>query len=106
MTTGIESCAGGVGESLTALQGIESGSSHQVADAIGVASYGASNCTLASSQPLDDLASYQVTESLARFHLAHAVDGIVSWADPDHSYLPTHAPCMPHTRPPHTSYST
>jgi len=83
MTTGIESCAGGVGESLTALQGIESGSSHQVADAIGVASYGASNCTLASSQPLDDLASYQVTESLASFHLASAVDGLVTWADPD-----------------------
>jgi len=83
MTTGIESCAGGVGESLTGLRGIESGSSHQVADAIGVARYGATNCSLANSMPIDDLASYQVTESLASFHLAPAVQGLVTWADPD-----------------------
>ncbi len=83
MTTGIESCAGGVGESLTGLQGIENGSSHQVADAIGVATYGASNCSPANSEPIDDLTSYQVTESLASFHLATVVQGLVSWADPD-----------------------
>ena len=83
MTTGIESCAGGVSESLTALRGIESGSSNQVTDAIGVARDGASNCSLANSMPLDDLASYQVTESLASFHLASAVKGLVTWASPD-----------------------
>lgn len=83
MTTDIESCAGGVGESLTALQGIESGSSHQVTDAIGVATDGATNCTLAYSMQIDDLSSYQVTESLASFHLAAVVEGLVNWADPD-----------------------
>lgn len=83
MTTDIESCAGGVGESLTALHGIESGSSHQVADAISVARYGASNCSPANSMQIDDLASYQVTESLASFHLASVVDGLVNWANPD-----------------------
>jgi hypothetical protein len=83
MTTDIQSCAGGVGESLTALQGIESGSSHQVADAIGVATDGATNCTLAYSMQIDDLSSYQVTESLASFHLASVVEGLVNWADPD-----------------------
>jgi hypothetical protein len=83
MTTSIQSCAGGVGESLTALQGIESGSSHQVADAISVATYGASNCSLANSQPIDDLTGYQVTESLARFRLARVVQGLVTWAHPD-----------------------
>ena len=83
MTTAIESCAGGVGESLTALQGIESGSSHQVADAIGVATDGATNCTLAYSMQIDDLSSYQVTESLASFHLASVVEGLVNWANPD-----------------------
>ena len=83
MTTGIESCAGGVSESLTALRGIESGSSNQVTDAIGVARDGASNCSLANSMPLDDLAAYQVTESLASFHLAPAVSGLVNWASPD-----------------------
>jgi hypothetical protein len=83
MTTDIQSCAGGVSESLTGLQGIESGSNHQVADAIGVARYGASNCTLANSMQIDDLASYQVTESLASFHLASVVEGLVTWAHPD-----------------------
>jgi hypothetical protein len=83
MTTGIQSCAGGVGESLTGLQGIESGSSHQVADAISIARYGASNCSPANSMQIDDLASYQVTESLASFHLASAVEGLVNWANPD-----------------------
>jgi hypothetical protein len=83
VTTQIESCAGGVGESLTALHGITSGESHQVADAISVARYGASNCSPANSMQLDDLVSYQVTESLASFHLAAAVEGLVNWADPD-----------------------
>ena len=89
MTTDIQSCAGGVGESLTALQGIESGSSHQVADAIGVATDGATNCTLAYSMQIDDLSSYQVTESLASFHLASVVEGLVNWADPDAANVQT-----------------
>ena len=32
---------------------------------------------------LDDLTSYQVTESLAGYHLASVVRGLVTWADPD-----------------------
>jgi hypothetical protein len=83
MTTDIQSCAGGVSESLTGLQGIESGTSHQVADAIGVATYGASNCSPANSTVIGDLIFYQVTESLASFHLARVVDGLATWADPD-----------------------
>jgi hypothetical protein len=83
MNTAIESCAGGVGESLTAMQGIESGASHDVADAAKVATDGATNCTMAYSMQIDDLTSYQVTESLASFHLAAVVRGLVTWADPD-----------------------
>ena len=83
MTTDIESCAGGVGESLTALRGIESGSSNQVADAIKVARDGAANCQPANSMQIDDLISYQVTESLASFHLARAVSGLALWASLD-----------------------
>jgi hypothetical protein len=83
MTTDIESCAGGVGESLTALQGIENGSSNQVSDAIGVATDGASNCSPANSMEIDDLISYQVTESLSSFNLGRVVTGLVSWANPD-----------------------
>ena len=83
MSTAIESCAGGVSESLTAMQGIESGASHDVADGVKVARDGATNCTVAYSMQIDDLTSYQVTESLASFHLAAVVRGLVTWADPD-----------------------
>jgi hypothetical protein len=80
--TGIESCAGGVRDSLTALRAIQAGTSHDVSTAIGIASYGVSNCSPANSMPLDDLVTYQVTESLARFHLEVAVNDLVTWAFP------------------------
>ena len=83
MNTAIESCAGGVSESLTAMRGIESGASDDVGDAAKVATDGATNCTMAYSMQIDDLTSYQVTESLASFHLAAVVQGLVNWADPD-----------------------
>jgi hypothetical protein len=83
MNSDIESCAGGVGESLTALQGIENGSSNLVSDAIGVATDGASNCSPANSMEIDDLISYQVTESLSSFNLGRVVTGLATWADPD-----------------------
>jgi hypothetical protein len=83
MNTDIESCAGGVGESLTALREIESGISHDVTTAIGVASYGANICSPANSMPMDDLATYQVQESLSGFRLARVVNGLLTWAFPD-----------------------
>jgi hypothetical protein len=86
MTTDIQSCAGGVRESLTALHGIESGASDTAAnvnDTISIATYGAGNCSPANSMPLDDLDQYQVTESLASFHLGVVVTDLVAWAAPD-----------------------
>jgi hypothetical protein len=83
MNTDIESCAGGVSESLTVLHAIESGTSHNVQTAIGVATYGASNCSPANSMPLDDLAQYQVQESLTEFGLGRVVNGLLTWAFPD-----------------------
>jgi hypothetical protein len=83
MKTGIQSCAGGVGESLTALRAIESGTSHDVNTAVGIATYGANNCSPANSMPMDDLATYQVQESLYGFHLDRAVNGLLTWAFPD-----------------------
>ena len=82
MNIGIESCAGGVRDSLTALHAILAGTSHDVTTAIGIASYGVSNCSPANSMPLDDLVGYQVTESLARFHLEVVVNDLVTWAFP------------------------
>jgi hypothetical protein len=83
MTTDIQSCAGGVRESLSVLHEIESGANHDVSTAVGIATYGAANCSPANSQNLDDLAQYQVTESLANLDLPNAVNGLVTWAFPD-----------------------
>ena len=86
MRTDIQSCAGGVSESLAALRGLgplPSKNGAEVRDTISIASYGASNCSPANSMPLDDLDQYQVTESLTRFHLQRVVTGLVDWAAPD-----------------------
>jgi hypothetical protein len=84
MTTDVQSCAGGVSESLSALHQVNAGanSSQHVNDTIAIARYGAANCSLANNQQLDDLAQYQVTESLAAYHLSAAVDGLVTWCFP------------------------
>jgi hypothetical protein len=83
MTTDIQSCAGGVRESLTALHAIQSGAEHDVRTAAHIATYGAGNCSPANNELLDDLTLYQVSESLASFGLPRVVDGLVTWAFPD-----------------------
>ena len=86
MNTDIESCAGGVRESLAALYAIKPGTgstAQDTQDTIKIARYGASNCLPANNELLDDLTQYQVTESLAGFHLDNAVTGLLTWAFPD-----------------------
>jgi hypothetical protein len=78
----IESCAGGVTDSLLALQGIESGTSHDVKTAVAIANTAAANCSPANSMPMDDLVQYQAPESLASFHLDTAVNDLVTWGFP------------------------
>ena len=82
VNTDIQSCAGGVRESFTVLRAINVGTSHDTATAVRVARYGATNCSPANNELIDDLTQYQVTESLAAFHLSDAVDGLVTWAFP------------------------
>jgi hypothetical protein len=85
MRTDTQSCAAGVGESLTALHEIHSGGSvtQNTADTIKIARYGASqSCAPASNMQLDDLQQYQVTESLAAFHLATVVNDLLDWCFP------------------------
>jgi hypothetical protein len=82
LKTDIQSCAGGVRESLTALRSIEAGTSHDVGTAIGIATYGSQNCSPANNMQLDDLVVYQVHESLASFRLDRVVNGLVDWATP------------------------
>src|SRR6202021_3508540 len=83
MNAGIESCAGGVSESLTALHAIQTGTSHDVKTAVGIASPGAENCSPANSIPMDDLVQYQPPESLASFHLDQTVNDLITWGFPD-----------------------
>src|SRR5579859_4172883 len=83
MTADIESFAGGVSESLTALQEIQSGTSHDTKTAVGIATTGAANCSPANSMPMDDLVQYQPPESLASFHLDQTVNDLVTWGFPD-----------------------
>jgi hypothetical protein len=83
MKTDIQSCAGGVRESLNALHSIEAGTEHDVGTAIHIATYGSGNCSPANNMLLEDLVGYQVQESLSSFHLNRVVYGLVDWATPD-----------------------
>ena len=78
----IESCAGGVTDSLTALQAIESGTSDDITTAATIANTAAANCSPGNNMQMEDLVQYQVPESLASFHLDAAVNDLVTWAFP------------------------
>ena len=80
----IQSCAGGVRESLSALHNInaDGNPASNTRDTIKIARYGASNCSPANNELLGDLTQYQVTESLAGFHLDTAVNDVITWAFP------------------------
>lgn len=69
LSTDIESCAGGVTDSLSALQAIESGTSHDVGTALLIANTAVANCSPANNMQMDDLVQYQAPESLASFTL-------------------------------------
>jgi hypothetical protein len=88
----IESCAGGVGESLTALRQVQAESPRNatdVSDAISIAQQGAANCSPANNELIDDLENYQVPESLDSFGLKSAVTSLVAWAAPNAEQVQT-----------------
>jgi hypothetical protein len=82
----IESCAGGVGESLTAMRLAQAENprrSADVSDAINIAQQASANCSPANNELIDDLENYQVPESLDSFGLKAAVTSLVAWAAPN-----------------------
>jgi len=83
MRADIGSCAADVGASLSALRTVEAGAGGETAAARSIATSGASDCSPANDELIDDLVQYQVTESLASFHLTRVVNGLVAWAAPD-----------------------
>jgi hypothetical protein len=85
VTSDIQSCAGGVSESLTALRIVQAEhfrSSTDVSQGISVAQQGAANCSPANNEQIDDLENYQVPQSLDSFGLIGAVSNLVDWAAP------------------------
>ena len=83
VNAGIESCAGGVRDSLTALNSVLAGDSAHYSEAFGILTFNAQNCSPANNQPLQDFTNYQVTESLAQFPLDQADNDVITWAFPD-----------------------
>jgi hypothetical protein len=82
LTADVESCSGGVRESLYVLRQIDSGASHDVKTALNVANTAAANCSPANNELLIDLTAVQPPESLASYHLGTAVTGLIDWAAP------------------------
>jgi hypothetical protein len=82
LNTDIESCAGGVTDSLITLREIQSGASHDMKTAASIANTAAANCSPANNMQMDDLVQYQVPESLDSFHLDTAVNDLVTWGFP------------------------
>lgn len=82
LTSDIESCAGGVTDSLTALRAFESGTSHDLKTAVTIANTAMANCSPGNNMQMEDLVQYQVPESLASFHLDAAVNDLVTWSFP------------------------
>jgi hypothetical protein len=85
LSADIESCAGGVGESLTAMRQVQAEhprSSTDLSDAISIAQQAAANCSPANNELLDDLENYQLPESLSSFGLQASVTSLVAWAAP------------------------
>ena len=92
VTADIQSCAGGVGESLTALRQVQAESprsSTDVSDAISVAQLGAANCSPANNELIANLEGYQVPESLDSFGLKSAVTSLIDWAAPNAEQVQT-----------------
>jgi hypothetical protein len=86
VTSDIDSCAAGVGESLTALHEVQAqhfSNGSNVSAGVSVAQQGAANCEPANNEQIDDLENYQVPESLDSFGLVNAVTALVAWAVPN-----------------------
>jgi len=78
----VQSCSGGVRESLYVLRRIDSGTSNDLKTARTVASTAATNCAPANNELLADLTTVQPPGSLASYHLQSAITALIDWAAP------------------------
>lgn len=78
----VQSCSGGVRESLFVLRAIDTGASQDRQTALTVASTAAANCSPANNELLVDLTGAQPPGSLASYHLQPAITALIDWAAP------------------------
>lgn len=78
----VQSCSGGVRESLFVLRQIDAGASQDKATALSVANTAAANCSPANNELLVDLTGIQPPGSLASYHLQPAITALIDWAAP------------------------
>jgi hypothetical protein len=89
LNSDIESCSGGIRDSLYVLRSIDSGTSHDVKTALNVAEAASANCSPANNELIDDLTAEQPPESLSSYHLQAAITDLINWAAPDAVAVPT-----------------
>ena len=82
LSADVQSCSGGVRESLFVLRQIDAGVSQDRATALSVANTAAANCSPANNELLVDLTSIQPPGSLASYHLQPAITALIDWAAP------------------------
>jgi hypothetical protein len=80
VNAGIQSCAGGMRDSRTALRNVEDGDKADFSTAVGILAFNAQNCSPENNESLSDFTSYQVTESLAQYPLVTADNEVIAWA--------------------------
>ena len=78
----VQSCSGGVRESLFVLRAIDTGASQDRQTALTVANTAAANCSPANNELLVDLTGAQPPGSLASYHLQHAITALIDWSSP------------------------
>lgn len=96
--SGVSSCAGGLHDSLVALQAILSRVSSERTTAESVASLGAQACTPALNSVLFDMATSPPPRSLAGYGVATAADDLYTWAYPSAAAAQTEVGRMLHDR--------
>jgi len=84
----VESCSGGVRESLFVLRQIDTGASRDLPTALSVARTAAANCSPANNELLADLTAAQPPGSLASYHLDKAITALIDWAAPRAQQVP------------------
>jgi hypothetical protein len=79
VTTGIGSCAAALQGSETAYGDVLRGDTAQAKTALSIFNYGASNCTVAGNEALENFEDYQIAQTLDSLNLNTANNDVITW---------------------------